>query len=306
MPASYIATRSRSTVGRVVDAGERDARDRLVGSTAATLLAAADRPGGPGAAGMGGAQGEQRDPGLEPLARPEPGEGGDHHPVAVEAGDRAAEPPAATEVDVDVDRARLLPLGDRLDHLRDRRRLGGEPLPEAPAEPTRRQDAASPLGGEGLVGGAAAEQVAQQPVANAPLLEVVELDRHSVGDLLALVELGNAEPVAQERPHGVQEELHQRRELEVGRWLWRQVGGRQRADRDPVAGGGTSARERGTVEGERHGRLRGCGRRRTGAGARPGRGRGRRRRCHRVRRAARRGGRRAGGAGRWSRWRRCR
>ena len=301
MPASYIATRSRSTSAASSTPANAT---RATASPGAPWRPFSPRPIAPAdqeRPGMGGAQGEQRDPGLEPLARPEPGEGGDHDPVAVEAGDRAPEPPAATEVDVDVDRARLLPLGDRLDHLRDRRRVGGEPLPEAPAEPTRRQDAAPPLGGEGLVGGAAAEQVAQQPVAHAPLLEVVELDRQSVGDLLALVELGDAEPVAQERPHRVQEELHQGRELEVGRWLRRQVGGRQR--RRPRPG----RRRRPGLPRARHGRRRtaraagGCARRRTGAGARPARGRGRRRRCRRVRRAARRGGRRAGGAGRWSR-----
>ena len=41
----------------------------------------------------------------------------------------------------------------------------------------------------------------EQPLADAPLLEVVELDRQRIGDLVREVTDADPEPLAQERPH---------------------------------------------------------------------------------------------------------
>ena len=108
--------------------------------------------------------------------------------VLQKPGDGAAEPASTAEVDVHIDRARLLSLGDRLDHLGDRGCLVPQSLTEPPAETTGWQHPAPPLRRQCVIGRAATEQVTQQPITHGPLLQVVELDRQAVGHLVALVE----------------------------------------------------------------------------------------------------------------------
>ena len=188
MPASYIVT---SSCSRSVAPSTLAKAMRATGSSGSTWRPFSPRPMAPADHGRPGwvahsassgihASSHWRGPSREKVAL--------HHAVVVHPADGAAEPSARAEVDVDVDRPRLLALGDGLDHLGDGHGVVGQRLPEPPAEPSGREYAASPLGAERLVGSPAAQQVAQQPVADAPLLEVVELDRQPVGDLLPLVE----------------------------------------------------------------------------------------------------------------------
>ena len=69
----------------------------------------------------------------------------------------------------------------------------------------------------------AGEPRVEQPLADAPLLEAVELDRQVVLHLVGEVAEADAEPLAQERPHRVLREAHEVVELED-----RCLGGRER------------------------------------------------------------------------------
>ncbi len=135
--------------------------------------------------------------------------------VDVEVGDGAAQAPATAQVDVDVHRGHGPSLGHRRGDLGQRCRLVDELAGEPPAELARWEHAAAPLLAEGLLTSAAEHQVAQHPVADAPLHQAVELDGQAVGDLLALVDQDDLEPLAEELLDGVLEEGDQGRELDV-------------------------------------------------------------------------------------------
>ena len=146
-------------------------RDRGGCARPGVASAAPDRAGGPAAAGVGGGQREQRDPGLEPVLGAEPGEAHLHEPVAVEAGDGAAQPAAVAEVDVDVDGRR--PRCPWVTRLERRSATGGASstifwASRQPSWPGG-QHAAPPLRRRACSRVEPAEQVAQHPVADLPL-----------------------------------------------------------------------------------------------------------------------------------------
>ena len=88
--------------------------------------------------------------------------------------------------------------------------------------------AAAPLG--------AGQPRVEQPLADAPLLEPVELDRQRVLDLVGVVGDADAQPLAQERPHRALDEAHEVVELDQRALERRQRLGEERRARRALAG----------------------------------------------------------------------
>ena len=184
-----------------------------------------------------GAQRQQRHPGVEPVLGSEPGEAHLARAVAVDVGDGAAQPPAAAEVDVDVDARRGLPWVTESaisatgpawsSDLRRSRQPSCPGAARRGATPCR----ASPSGSRP----ASRSRSIRSPTSHCP--EAVELDRQPVGrPPRPRRRRTMLEPPAQELLDRVLEEGDQVRELDVA--------GRSGGQRD-VGQGGRGRRGRG-------------------------------------------------------------
>ena len=210
----------------------------------------ADGVAGPALVGSRGAEGEQVDPGEQPLPRLEPGVAQRHDLVAVDVGDGAGEPAPAAQVDIDVDRpaGSLAQLGGAGPQLLA---LLGDLAERLLAQHARRERAAQLLGEHHGLRVLAGEDLRQQPVADLPELERVEVDRDRVGQLVGLERRRHVEPPAEERPDRVGEEPLQVGERHVGERPGRERPGHQRRRHVPRTPGGPGACQRGGVEAER-------------------------------------------------------
>jgi hypothetical protein len=167
------------------------------------------------------------------------------------AGDRAGQQPAGRQLDADVGRrrgllAQVAPRGG--DELVDGRH---EPGDDGLAEEPRRQQAAGdlrPVGGARVAPGQAC---VEQPLADAPLLEVVECDRQAVGDLRSILAQPHAEADAEERADGMLDEAHEVVELDDAVLHRRQRRREERGRGGAVGAQGARPGERGVVEAPR-------------------------------------------------------
>ena len=168
------------------------------------------------------------------MLRAEPGVLDAHDPVVVHAGDRAGQPAAVGQVDGDVERLGVAGaepgrLGDQVLDVAGQRRH------DAVAERARRELAAQPLGADRLLAADAGQPGPQQPVADAPVREALDLDRDRVVGLLTLVDGGQPEPLSQETADRVLEEPHQVVELDRRLVTGGQRALEERTARDPAA-----------------------------------------------------------------------
>ena len=167
------------------------------------------------ALGVGGAEDEQTHPGGQALARVHARVGDDALVVAADAGDGAADHAAVGQRDADVDGAEVACRPEqRLGGADDVLDLGQDRLDHRQPEDARRQGAAGDLGQGRGARVDAGQARAQETVADAPLLEVVELDREAVLDLVGVVGDADAEALAQERADGVLDEADEVVELD--------------------------------------------------------------------------------------------
>ena len=165
----------------------------------------------------------------------------------MDARDGAAEDAAVVERDLDVGRARrALAEPQRVaGELLDRRAQPGD---HRLAEPARREQPARDLGRHARVHVRSREPALQQPRADAPLLEVVELDRQRVADLLGEVAEHDPEPLAQKCPNRVFGESDEVVELDQRGADLGQRAGEERRRRDARRAERAGALERDAVE----------------------------------------------------------
>ena len=164
----------------------------------------------------------------------QPGVAHGHQPLAVHARDGAAQAAPAAEVDVDVDGARRGVAGLEAGGG-ERLGVADEGVEQPPAEAAGREHAAAPLALLDGVDRQPGEQVAQHPVADAPLLQRVELDGQRVVEVVLLLRQGQVEPAAHEATHRVAEEGEELVEPDVGDLVRRAAGRRGRPAADAVA-----------------------------------------------------------------------
>ena len=242
MPRSWRSART-SRCSSASAAGERrDPRDRHAARR--VRRRPAERQRLVLALRMGGAQREQPDPGGEPVARVHARVRDGPQHVAAHARDRAAQRAAVGQRHLHVDRARLAPgqMGDDL--VDDRMHRVDHRLAEHPG----RQRAAGDLRERRGARRRAGEARVEQPLADAPGPEPVELDRQRVLDLVGVVADGDAEPPAQERAHRALDEAHQVVELEHRRGQRGQRRGEERARDGPLARQRVRAAEHDAIE----------------------------------------------------------
>ena len=135
---------------------------------------------------------------------------------------------------------RLARAGHGDDGLHDRH----DAVDHRPAEHARRQAAARDLGERGGARAGAGEPRLEQPLADPPLLERVELDRQGVLDLVVVLGDADPEPLAQERAHGMAGEADEVLDLEQRRRAAGERAGEERAGRGALAGERPGAVER--------------------------------------------------------------
>ena len=169
--------------------------------------------------------------------------------VAADAGDGAADHAAVGQWDADVDGAEVACRPEqRLGGADDVLDLGQDRLDHRQPEDAGRQGAAGLLGQGRGARVDAGQARAQEAVPHAPLLEVVELDREAVLDLVGVVGDADAEALAQERADGALDEADEVVELDhrACRRGKRRV--QERAGRVALAGEGLGALEGDVVE----------------------------------------------------------
>ena len=211
---------------------------------------AADGVAGPAVVFVRSGQGEHVDPRLQTLAGLEAGVAEGDHPGRVDAGDRPGEPAPPAQVHVDIHGAgrALAELGGAGPELLA---LLGHVLQRLVAEDARRQPVGELLRRHDLDRVLTVEQLAQEPVADLPQLERVEVDRDGVGELVGLERRRHVEPPAQERAGRPDQEVLEICERHILGWPHGQ--GTLQEGRRLVAHapGGAGAVEGRPVEGER-------------------------------------------------------
>ena len=160
----------------------------------------------------------------------------DPEDVAADPGKGSAEDPVAAEWQMDVERGRV---GVRCRQLPD---LGhdalddvGDPVEGRSRELAGRKVAACDLGAACLVWWQPREPRLEHPLTDPPLLQAVELDRQGVLELVAGAKEADVQPLAQERPHWVLDELDEVVELDDRPRRFAQLRREERRPCDPLA-----------------------------------------------------------------------
>ena len=164
----------------------------------------------------------------------------------MDAGHRADERPPVRERDADVERLGGRAAGPGLGLGDDRVDDRVDGVDHRLAQHARGQLAAGDLGEDRGPPVDAAEARLEQPLADVPALEAVELDREGVGDLVVEVAHAHVEPLAQEGAHRVLDEADEVVELDHVA-----AGGRQRAGEERRRLGARGGERAGAAERDR-------------------------------------------------------